>query len=72
MARIALIYYLLDLPPEGQSNSPRGFAWRQGVGVKHLDAAMAVWDYCEQSVKQLFGGQHGLQVGFQEGVLVTA
>jgi hypothetical protein len=48
--RVALIYFLLDPPPKGAS---------QGIAPVHLDAAMAVWAYCEESVQALFQGQGG-------------
>jgi hypothetical protein len=44
--RLALIYYLLDCPIKGGS---------QGIKPIHLEAAMAVWDYCRESVEILWG-----------------
>jgi hypothetical protein len=44
--RLALIYCLLDPPPAGGGRE---------IAPVHLDAAMAVWSYCEQSVQMLFG-----------------
>jgi hypothetical protein len=52
--RIALLYYLLDPPLTRQ---------RQGIGPEHLDAAMAVWDCCSQSVELLFGDRAGTNLG---------
>lgn len=43
--RIASLYALLD-----------GSKW---VKVRHLRAAMAVWTYCEESVRAIFGGRTG-------------
>src|SRR5262249_3048920 len=39
--RLALLYALLDRSPT--------------IGAVHLLAALAVWDYCERSVKYVFG-----------------
>jgi hypothetical protein len=52
--RTALIYYLLDPPPKGGS---------QGILPVHLDAAMAVWRYCCESVEMLFAGRAGTGLG---------
>jgi hypothetical protein len=43
--RIALIYTVLD-------NST-------AIGLPHLRAALAVWDYCEESASQIFAGVLG-------------
>ena len=43
--RIACDYALLDL--------------RDVVGVEHLQAALALWDYCEQSARHIFGSSLG-------------
>lgn len=43
--RLSLLYALLDSQSE--------------IGVQHLRAALAVWDYCERSVEYLFAGQTG-------------
>jgi hypothetical protein len=43
--RLAVIYALLACQPV--------------VGVEHLRAAIAVWDYCEASAAHLFGGKVG-------------
>src|SRR5262249_48869108 len=51
--RIALIYFLLD-PPSRR---------KQGIQPVHLDAAMAVWKYCEQSVQFLFGDRARSKLG---------
>jgi hypothetical protein len=49
--RIALIYSLLDPPPsKGASHV---------IAPVHLDAALAVWKYCEESAYQLFGDKTG-------------
>jgi hypothetical protein len=45
--RLALLYCLLDPPPPGGAS--------RVILPVHLDAAMAIWSYCEQSVQQLFG-----------------
>jgi hypothetical protein len=52
--RLALIYFLLDPPPKGGS---------RGIAPEHLDAALAVWDYCEQSVQMLFRTRAGTFLG---------
>jgi hypothetical protein len=52
--RLALIYYLLDPPPKGES---------QGIAPVHLDAALEVWRYCEESVQLLFRGRAGTFLG---------
>jgi hypothetical protein len=44
--RLALIYALLD------TADPK----RLAIRVKHLEAALAVWDYCTASALALFGG----------------
>ena len=49
--RIALIYCLLDQWCSTTKDV--------SISVKHLDAAMAVWRYCEFSAQQLFSGQGG-------------
>src|SRR5207302_1156153 len=52
--RVALIYYLLDPPSTGES---------RGIAPVHLDAAMAVWNYCEESVQMLFKTRSGTMLG---------
>jgi hypothetical protein len=52
--RLAMIYYLVDPPEEGGS---------QGIEPVHLDAALAVWRYCEESVQMLFHGNAGTFLG---------
>jgi hypothetical protein len=52
--RLALIYFLLDPPPKGGS---------QGIAPVHLDAALAVWRYCEESVQMLFRSRTGTFLG---------
>ncbi len=46
--RLSLIYALLDCAPT--------------ISLSHLEAALAVWDYCEDSVRRLFGGRLGIRV----------
>ena len=48
MVRLALIYTLLD----GQTE----------IGVPHLRAALAVWEYCEASAAFIFGDSLGDEV----------
>jgi hypothetical protein len=43
--RLALIYALLDC--------------QEVIGVQHLTAALAVWDYCERSARFIFGDSTG-------------
>lgn len=43
--RLALIYAVLDRSPL--------------VRVEHLQAALAIWDYCERSVRLIFGSSSG-------------
>lgn len=43
--RLAVIYALMDLAPV--------------IRLEHLDAALAVWDYCERSAAHVFGGRLG-------------
>jgi len=52
--RLALIYFLLDPPSKGGS---------QGIEPVHLDAALAVWRYCEESVQMLFRRKAGTFLG---------
>jgi hypothetical protein len=52
--RIALIYYLLDTPPNRR---------QPGIAPVHLDAALAVWDYCVKSVEILFRTKAGTFLG---------
>jgi len=52
--RVALIYYLFDPPSTGDS---------RGIAPVHLDAAMAVWNYCEESVQMLFKTRSGTMLG---------
>jgi hypothetical protein len=52
--RVAFMYYLLDPPSTGES---------RGIGLAHLDAAMAVWNYCEESVQMLFKTRSGTLLG---------
>jgi hypothetical protein len=52
--RLALIYFLLDPPRPGGS---------RGIEPVHLDAAMAVWRYCEESVQMLFRSRTGTFLG---------
>jgi hypothetical protein len=43
--RLSIIYALLDKTAE--------------IGVTHLEAALAVWEYCEQSARLIFGARLG-------------
>jgi hypothetical protein len=52
--RVAFIYYLFDPPSTGES---------KGIQLTHLDAAMAVWNYCEESVQMLFKCRAGTFLG---------
>jgi hypothetical protein len=56
--RLALIYFLLDSPFKGIRRCRR-----QGIEPVHLDAAMAVWRYCEESVQMLFKSWAGTFLG---------
>lgn len=47
--RLALVYCLLDRW-QSANKAPR-------IAVEHLEAALAVWSYCEQSAMQLFRGR---------------
>jgi hypothetical protein len=49
--RVALIYAILDAPPT--SHKPLA------IRVEHLEAARAVWAYCEASAMTLFDSQTG-------------
>jgi hypothetical protein len=44
--RMALLYYLLDTPTQARAG---------GIQLEHLNAAMAIWDYCTKSVDMVFG-----------------
>jgi hypothetical protein len=44
--RLSLVYALLDAPPGGKGAS---------IDVPHLEAALAVWKYCDASAARLFG-----------------
>ena len=46
--RLALIYALLDCAPQ--------------IGVAHLQAALAVWDFCDRSTRFIFGESLGDRV----------
>jgi hypothetical protein len=52
--RLALIYFLLDPPSKGVS---------KGIAPVHMDAALAVWDYCTKSVEMLFKTKAGTFLG---------
>jgi len=43
--RLSLIYALLDSS--------------DAIRPEHLQAALAFWDYCEQSIEHIFGGASG-------------
>jgi hypothetical protein len=47
--RLALIYALLDCPAQGEVQ----------ISLKHLDAAIAIWEYCEASAARIFGNALG-------------
>jgi hypothetical protein len=47
--RLALIYALLECPVQGEAR----------ITLKHLDAAIAIWDYCEASATRIFGNALG-------------
>jgi Domain of unknown function (DUF3854) len=57
--RLALLYYLLDPRSGGDSQGDVS----QGILPVHLDAAMAVWNYCRESVEMLFRGRSGTFLG---------
>jgi hypothetical protein len=68
--RLSLIYFLLDSPLIGmrrmvepgtiwQRGNSLSHFWQQGIEPVHLDAAMAVWRYCEESVQMLFASRAG-------------
>jgi len=48
VVRLSLLYAILDQSPE--------------VTIDHLRAAIAVWDYCEASVKHIFGQSLGNRI----------
>jgi hypothetical protein len=52
--RLAGVYSLLDTPQDGVSPV---------IEVRHLDAAMAVWRYCEESVNTIFRTTTGTHLG---------
>jgi hypothetical protein len=62
--RLALLYYLLDPPPKGGSQFEQ-FKAKHLAGIQpvHLDAALAVWDYCVRSVEMLFRSKAGTFLG---------
>jgi hypothetical protein len=45
VVRLSLLYALLDQQSE--------------IGITHLKAALAVWDYCDQSARYIFGDKTG-------------
>jgi hypothetical protein len=64
--RLALIYRLLDLDPltsvserVGAKEIRNRQLKQRGIQVEHLNAALAVWDYCEASARMLFGDKSG-------------
>lgn len=61
--RLALLYFLLDPPPKGVS---------QGISLEHLEAALAVWKYCEESVQMLFKSRAGTFLGDKVLMLLEA
>jgi hypothetical protein len=48
VVRLALLYALLDL--ELRPSEPK-----VTMGLHHLNAALAVWSYCEYSARHIFG-----------------
>ncbi len=52
VVRLALLYALWDDPPCNGRLS-------ELIELPHLQAALAIWDYCEQSVRYLFGNALG-------------
>ncbi len=58
VVRLALIYALLDaglISPNSLNSQPPDLKIEPG----HLRAALAVWDYCEVSARQIFGDKLG-------------
>jgi hypothetical protein len=66
--RLALIYALLDNHPITENNQLKGLHIR----VAHLRAAMAVWDYCEESAYYFLANRSGDALGDKVLELLTA
>jgi hypothetical protein len=52
--RLALMYFLFDRPTQAQAE---GRESEPAIRLEHLEAAMAVWDYCTRSVETIFGSK---------------
>jgi hypothetical protein len=62
--RLALIYALLDCPVKRTKLfGPKLLTQDLKVRACHLEAGLAVWDYCRQSAEQLFGNRSGNALG---------
>jgi len=48
VVRLALLYALWDDPPGAEGPTAL-------IGLRHLEAALAVWKFCDQSARYLFG-----------------
>jgi hypothetical protein len=53
--RLALLYALLDETPVNSLNSLNSHPAGVSIKIEHLRAALAVWEYCETSARQIFG-----------------
>jgi hypothetical protein len=53
--RLALLYALLDETPVSSPNSLNSHTAGVFIKIEHLRAALAVWEYCETSARQIFG-----------------
>ena len=60
--RMALIYAMLDVPLK-ETLGREVLAGHPVIRPEHLKAALAVWDYCEESAIQLFGGKSDSRCG---------
>jgi len=65
VVRLALIYALLDCPQKKPTLLVRNALDLNKLVIRaeHLQAALAVWDYCEQSAHQLFKNKSGDPLG---------
>jgi hypothetical protein len=61
--RLSLIYALLDCPLTETALGNALDTDKLIVSTPHLEAALAVWDYCEESAYILFGGRSGTGLG---------
>jgi hypothetical protein len=59
--RLALIYALLECPLTSKLKQLQLSKLR--IKVEHLNAALAVWDYCEASVYYLYADKSGDPLG---------